>query len=161
MNVAVPSTPRPSRRGAHERCRSDNNFGHVTRRLVSKTHSRELTLFRSYAYNADMARPKKERCVGCEPNSCYFKPKGIPIFELQEVSLTLDELEALRLADYLGRYHEDAAKEMKISRATFGRIVSDARRKVAEALVLGKALKIESAEGTSPASATPKGKEKK
>jgi uncharacterized protein len=106
-----------------------------------------------------MARPKKERCVGCEPNSCYFKPKGIPLIELQEVSLTLDELDALRLADYLGRYHEDAAKEMKISRATFGRIVRDARHKVAEALVLGKALKIESIADISPA--TQKEKEKK
>ena len=59
------------------------------------------------------------------------------------MALTLDELEALRLADYEGRYHEDAAREMKISRATFGRIVNDARRKVAEALTRGKALRIE------------------
>ena len=57
--------------------------------------------------------------------------------------MDLDELEAIRLADYEGRYHEDAARDMKVSRATFGRIVNRARRKVAEALILGKALKIE------------------
>jgi predicted DNA-binding protein (UPF0251 family) len=80
------------------------------------------------------------------PNTCYFKPKGIPLVELEEVYLTLDELEAIRLADYEGRYHEDAAREMKISRATFGRIVNDARHKVAEALTRGKALRIETQE---------------
>jgi predicted DNA-binding protein (UPF0251 family) len=90
-----------------------------------------------------MSRPKKERCVGCFPNSSYFKPKGIPIFELEEVSLTIDELEAIRLADLEGRYHENAAAEMKISRATFGRIIKEARRKIAEALIQSKALKIE------------------
>jgi predicted DNA-binding protein (UPF0251 family) len=62
---------------------------------------------------------------------------------LEEVFLGIDELEAIRLADYEGRYHEEAASEMKISRATFGRIVREARRKVAEALVMGRALKIE------------------
>lgn len=66
--------------------------------------------------------------------------------ELQEVALSLDELEALRLADYEGRYHEDAAREMKVSRATFGRIVKEARRKAAEALTQGKALRIETRE---------------
>ena len=57
--------------------------------------------------------------------------------------MDLDEVEAIRLADYEGRYHEEAAREMKVSRATFGRIVNEARRKVAEALIRGKALKIE------------------
>ena len=57
--------------------------------------------------------------------------------------MDLDELEAIRLADYEGRYHEEAARDMKVSRATFGRIVNEARRKVAEALIRGKALKIE------------------
>jgi len=55
----------------------------------------------------------------------------------------MDEVEALRLADYEGLYHEDAAQKMKISRATFGRILDQARRKVAEALLKGKALRIE------------------
>ena len=90
-----------------------------------------------------MSRPKKCRCINCTPNTAYFKPKGIPIFELEEVSLSLDELEAIRLADYEGRYHEEAAKKMEVSRATFGRILSKARKKVAEAIVNGKALRIE------------------
>jgi predicted DNA-binding protein (UPF0251 family) len=100
-------------------------------------------MLRSYAYNKEVSRPKKYRCVGCVPNACYFKPKGIPLLDLEEVALSLDELEALRLADCEGRYHEDAAREMKISRATFGRIVKEARRKAAEALTQGKALRIE------------------
>ena len=90
-----------------------------------------------------VSRPKKSRCISCVPNTCYFKPKGIPLAELEEVALTLDELEAIRLADYEGHYHEDAALEMKVSRATFGRIVNDARHKIAEALTRGKALRIE------------------
>jgi predicted DNA-binding protein (UPF0251 family) len=72
-----------------------------------------------------------------------FKPAGIPARLLEEVVLTLDELEALRLADLEGEYQEAAAARMGVSRATFGRIVGEARRKVAEALVQGKALRIE------------------
>lgn len=64
--------------------------------------------------------------------------------ELQEVTLDADELEAIRLADLEGMYHEDAAQEMGVSRQTFGRIISSARRKVAEGLVHGKALRIDS-----------------
>ena len=90
-----------------------------------------------------MARPKKCRCVNCSPQALYFKPRGIPLCELEEVCLGLDELEAVRLADLKGRYHEEAAAAMKVSRATFGRIVSQARRKIAEAIIGGKALRIE------------------
>ena len=90
-----------------------------------------------------MSRPKKCRCVNCCPDSSYFKPRGIPFVNLEEVFLNLDELEAIRLADLEGLYHEDAAVKMDVSRATFGRILVAARRKVAEAIVNGKALKIE------------------
>ena len=90
-----------------------------------------------------MSRPKKCRCVNCTPNTSYFKPKGIPVFQLEEVSLSLDELEAIRLADYEGLYHEEAAVRMKVSRATFGRILTEARHKIAEAIVDGKALRID------------------
>ncbi len=90
-----------------------------------------------------MARPKKCRCVNARPHTMYFKPRGIPLTDLHEVSIDLDEFEAIRLADYEGLYHEDAAGKMKISRPTFGRILSAARRKVAEGLIKGKALKIE------------------
>lgn len=72
----------------------------------------------------------------------YFKPKGIPLVQLDEVVLNLDELEAIRLADYEGLYHEQAAEKMNISRPTFGRILGEARRKVAEVIVEGKALNI-------------------
>jgi predicted DNA-binding protein (UPF0251 family) len=90
-----------------------------------------------------MSRPKKCRCINCSPNSSYFKPKGIPLVQLEEVFLSLDELEAIRLADYEGFYHEKAAEQMNISRATFGRILDGARRKVADAIMNGKALQIE------------------
>lgn len=90
-----------------------------------------------------MSRPRKFRCTECEPNSCYFKPKGIPLRYLEEVFIGLDELEALRLADLEGLYHQDAAEKMKISRATFGRILEGARHKIAEAIIKGKALKLE------------------
>lgn len=90
-----------------------------------------------------MSRPKKERCIRCQPNAFYFKPRGIPLIHLEEVNLSLDELEAIRLADYEGLYHEQAAEKMNISRPTFGRILNEARRKLAETLVDGKALKIE------------------
>ena len=63
--------------------------------------------------------------------------------QLEEVILTMDEVEALRLCDLEGRYHDEAAGEMKVSRPTLGRIIKEARRKVAEALIGGKALRIE------------------
>jgi predicted DNA-binding protein (UPF0251 family) len=88
-------------------------------------------------------RPKKYRCVKCRPDSTYFKPRAIPLAGLEEVAVSMDEIEALRLADYEGLYHEDAAARMKISRQTFGRILNEARRKVAECLIKGKALRIE------------------
>jgi len=62
---------------------------------------------------------------------------------LEEVVVALDELEAIRLADLEGLYHEAAAEKMGLSRQTFGRIIEAARRKIADCLVNGKALKIE------------------
>jgi len=90
-----------------------------------------------------MSRPKKCRCIGCKPNASFFKPQGTPLADLEQVDLGLDELEAMRLADYEGFYHEEAATSMNVSRATFGRIISEARRKVADAIIHGKALTIE------------------
>jgi predicted DNA-binding protein (UPF0251 family) len=80
--------------------------------------------------------------VDIDPRASYFKPRGIPMIELQEVRLTIDELEALRLADVKGLSHEQAGKEMGVSRATFGRIVEAARRIVADALINGKAINV-------------------
>ena len=65
------------------------------------------------------------------------------MMHLEEIALTIDELEAIRLADLEELYHEDAAKKMKISRQTFGRILNNAHKKVSECLIKGKALKIE------------------
>jgi predicted DNA-binding protein (UPF0251 family) len=93
-----------------------------------------------------MSRPRICRRVGWEPEAAYFKPRGIPVSRLEEEVLGIDELESLRLADLLGLYQEDAASRMNVSRQTFGRIVDSARRKVADALVNGKALKIEGGE---------------
>ena len=90
-----------------------------------------------------MPRPCCLRHIGQTPGTQYFKPAGIPIRMLEEVVLGLDELEALRLADLNGLYQEQAAKNMKISRPTFSRIVEQARRKVADALIHGKALRLE------------------
>ena len=90
-----------------------------------------------------MTRPKKCRHIKCKANAYYFKPRGIPLVDLEDVVLSIDELEAIRLADYIGLYHEKAAAEMKVSRATFGRILRQGRKKVSEALIMGKALRIE------------------
>jgi len=90
-----------------------------------------------------MSRPKCCRKVECAPDKNYFKPKGIPSTELEEVVLSLDEFEAIRLADFEKLYQEDAAGKMNISRQTFGRIIESAHKKVADILINGKALKIE------------------
>jgi predicted DNA-binding protein (UPF0251 family) len=90
-----------------------------------------------------MGRPPKNRFVEFQPNVSYFKPRGIPLFDLEEVQLTVDELEAFRLADLLGMSHEDAGLQMGVSRATFGRIIENARKVVADALVNGKSIRVE------------------
>ncbi|MCX6173930.1 MAG: DUF134 domain-containing protein [Ignavibacteriales bacterium] len=89
-----------------------------------------------------MPRPKKYRKVKCNPTAYYFKPRAIPLSQLEEITLEIDELESLRLADYLAHSHEQAATKMKISRATFGRIVENGRKKVIDAILNGKAIKI-------------------
>ncbi|MCX5688084.1 MAG: DUF134 domain-containing protein [Candidatus Omnitrophica bacterium] len=90
-----------------------------------------------------MARPCRCRRIRCNPDTNYFKPRGIPLEMLEEINLTLDELEAIRLADLEEMYQEDAAKKMNISRQTFGNIVNSAHKKIADVLLNAKALKIE------------------
>lgn len=90
-----------------------------------------------------MPRPKCCRRVAGLPRCEMFKPAGVPACSLEEVVLSVDELEAIRLADLQGLYQEQAAEQMKVSRQTFGRIIESAHRKVAETLVEGKALRIE------------------
>ncbi|MCF8431242.1 MAG: DUF134 domain-containing protein [Melioribacteraceae bacterium] len=82
------------------------------------------------------------RCLQCDPLAEYFKPRGIPLVNLEEVILELDEVEAVNLADKLGYSHEDGAKKMEVSRATFGRILKSGRKKIAEAILDGKAIRL-------------------
>ena len=90
-----------------------------------------------------MPRPVQPRTIEFVPRVTFFKPAGIPRIELEEIALTLDELEAVRLADLNGLYQEQAAPKMDISRSAFARILESARRKVADALVHGKCLRLE------------------
>lgn len=90
-----------------------------------------------------MPRPKCTREIEEPPEATWFKPTGIPMKDLEEVVLTLDEIEAIRLADAEGLYQEQVAEQMKVSRPTVGRILASARQKIAEALVQGKAIRME------------------
>ena len=90
-----------------------------------------------------MVRPLKDRMVAFNPEINYFKPRGIPIIDLEEVRLTVDQREAIRLSDLLGMSHEEAGRRMGVSRATFGRIIQRARKAVADALINGKAINVE------------------
>jgi len=89
-----------------------------------------------------MARPPKRKVVTEKPAVDYYKPRGIPMVQLEENSLTMEEMEAFRLADGLGFYQEDAATRMGVSRQTFQRLLKQARSKVVDALVNGKALHV-------------------
>jgi predicted DNA-binding protein (UPF0251 family)/predicted Fe-Mo cluster-binding NifX family protein len=90
-----------------------------------------------------MPRPIKCRCVAFLPGITYFKPAGIPLRELEENLITIDEIEAIRLKDIEDLEQKDGATKMDISRATFQRILESARKKIADALLNGKAIKIE------------------
>lgn len=90
-----------------------------------------------------MGRPEKERKVFSPPPFSVFKPAGVRSQCLDKTTLTLDEYEALRLADYDGLEHVEAADSMNISRPTFTRLIARARRKVAELIVDGKSLSID------------------
>ncbi|MFY9605335.1 MAG: DUF134 domain-containing protein [Thermoplasmata archaeon] len=90
-----------------------------------------------------MSRPKRCRRVCCDIGCRFFKPRGIPLCDLKITNLGIDELESLRLSDQLALPQMEAAKRMRISQPTFNRILSSARRKVADCLVEGKAIKIE------------------
>jgi len=85
-------------------------------------------------------RPHKCRTILGQPLVQAFKPAGMPRRVLETVELRLDEVEALRLADLEGLYHQQAAQQMGISRATFGRLLEQAHKKVADALLHGKML---------------------
>ena len=90
-----------------------------------------------------MPRPPKCRRVAFLPNVTYFKPAGIPLRALDEVQLSIEEAEAIRLKDLEGLEQEEGAKRMNISRPTFQRVLASARQKMADALLNGKAIRIE------------------
>lgn len=90
-----------------------------------------------------MPRPCCRRRISAEPLRPVFQPAGIAAAGLSEVILTLDEFEAVRLVDLLGLYQEEAAARMNVSRPTAGRVLERARRKIADALVHGRILRIE------------------
>ena len=88
-------------------------------------------------------RPKKTRWVKCEPGERCFRPKYKPLNKLDGVNLTIDEFEAIRLADLEGLTQVEFAKQMRVHRSTVSRIIASAHKKIADAFVNIKAIKIE------------------
>ncbi len=90
-----------------------------------------------------MARPMKLRCVAQLPSAAFFRPMGVPTNVLQGVCLSVEEIESIRLKDLEGLEQEECAQKMHISRPTFHRILESVRKKLADALINGKAIQIE------------------
>ena len=90
-----------------------------------------------------MPRPHRFRRVRCRPTLNYFKPAGARIKELDEIILNLDEFEAIRFIDLEEKEQLEACKKMEISQPTLSRLLKSGRKKIAEALIKGKAIKIE------------------
>jgi len=89
-----------------------------------------------------MVRPRLCRRIRFNPNVTYFKPQGVPLRFLEVIELTTEEAEALRLRNIKDLDQEEAAKKMNTSQSTFQRILSSAYKKITEALIEGKAIKI-------------------
>jgi len=101
------------------------------------------TIFKYYyALSCKMVRPRKTRLVQHSPDVTYFKPRAVPLSELQEVELGVDDLETIRLSDLEMLTQEAAARQMGVHQSTFQRALSRARSRIADALVNGKAIKI-------------------
>ena len=90
-----------------------------------------------------MPRPFKRRRICGRPNSFYFKPAGIRMIDLEESILAKDEFEAIRLKDLLGLDQNECAKKMEVSQSTFHRLILSSRKKIADSIVNGKAIRIE------------------
>lgn len=88
-------------------------------------------------------RPKKTRWIKCDSGERYFRPQGVSVKKLKGITLTLDEFESIRLIDYEQLTQEQVAKQMKIHRSTVSRIISSAHKKIADAYVNKKAVKVE------------------
>ena len=89
-----------------------------------------------------MVRPRLCRRISFNPNITYFKPQGVPMRNLEIIELTSEEVESLRLRNMQNLEQEKAAKKMNTSQSTFQRILSSAYKKITEALIEGKAIKI-------------------
>lgn len=89
-----------------------------------------------------MPRPCKKRRIRGRPNSSYFKPAGIRLSEIDESQLSLSEFESIRLVDLNEVPQEEAGKQMNVSQSTLSRILKSGRKKIADAIVNGKAIKI-------------------
>ncbi len=87
-------------------------------------------------------RPRVYRKIRFNPKTTYYKPAGIPMANIEEVDLSLDEIEAIRLVDVEELSMEKGAKKMKISKSTFHRLVESAHKKITKAIIEGKAIKI-------------------
>jgi predicted DNA-binding protein (UPF0251 family) len=90
-----------------------------------------------------MGRQPRWRRVDFLPQVTYFKPAGVPLASLQEVRLSIEEAEAIRLKDIEELEQDSCAQKMSVSRTTFARILLSARQKMADALLNGKAIRIE------------------
>ena len=90
-----------------------------------------------------MPRPRRTRRIFFQPDVTYFKPAGTPLYNLQETILSFDELEAIRLIDSKRMEQNKASKKMKISQPTFSRLLDSARKKLADAIITGQAIKIQ------------------
>jgi len=90
-----------------------------------------------------MPRPRRPRHIRFNPNITYFKPRGLPMRSLQEITLMADEVEALRLYNLKGLSQTEAADQMKISQPTFARIINRTYQKIAKALIEGYAIRLE------------------
>ena len=90
-----------------------------------------------------MPRPCKQRRIRGSPNSSYFKPAGIRTRDIEEIVLSPAEFEALRLKDVEELDQKECAKKMEISQPTFHRLITTARKKTSDAIINGKAIRIE------------------
>jgi predicted DNA-binding protein (UPF0251 family) len=89
-----------------------------------------------------MTRPEKPRRINFDPKVLYFKPRGIPLREIEEIELERDEVEALRLHDLKGLDQTESGNKMNVSQPTFARILNRAYKKLAVAILKGQAIKI-------------------
>jgi len=90
-----------------------------------------------------MPRPRKFRRISNLPDVTYYKPAGVPLFNLTEVNLFVEEFEALKLKDYYNYSDLEASEKLNVSQPTFNRIYNEAKRKLVRAFVEGAAIRIE------------------